>query len=177
MRVITGSARGRRLMTLEGNDTRPTADKVKEGLFSALQFELEGRRVLDLFAGSGALGIEALSRGAAHCTFVEKDRRAAEVVRQNLQSTDLAGKAQVHCTDAVAFLSRADVYDAILVDPPYASGLAASLLPQLGQHLAQGGWLVCETRTDAELPAQTQQLVLAREYRYGKIKLSLYRRA
>ena len=165
------------LCTPDGPDTRPTTDRIKETLFNILQSAVPGSVFVDLFAGSGALGIEALSRGAAHCVFVEKNRRAADIVRQNLQSTALAERAQVHCTDAAAYLSQADLFDAILVDPPYASGLAQQLLPQLGKHLAKGGWLVCETRTETLLPEQTEELVLAREYRYGKIKLSLYRKA
>ena len=95
MRVITGSARGRRLNELKGYDTRPTTDKVKEGIFSAIQFEVEGRRALDLFAGSGQLGIEALSRGAAHCTFVDKGREPVAVIRENLKKTRLEDRAEI----------------------------------------------------------------------------------
>ena len=89
MRVITGSARGRRLFTLEGNDVRPTTDRVKEALFSIVQFELEGRKVLDLFAGSGQLGIEALSRGAQSAVFIDRSKKAADIVRKNLELTGL----------------------------------------------------------------------------------------
>lgn len=100
MRVITGTARGRRLETLPGEHTRPTAERVKEALFSIIQFELEGRQVLDLFAGSGQLGIEALSRGAAGCVFVDNSREAAEVVRRNLKTVGLMSQAQVIAQDA-----------------------------------------------------------------------------
>lgn len=176
MRVITGTARGRRLNTLPGDDTRPTADKVKGALFSAIQFELEGRRVLDLFAGSGALGIEALSRGAAQCTFVERDRRAADIVRQNLQSTGLADRAQVFCTDARTFLPGAGIFDIALLDPPYASGLAAALIEQVAQHLSAGGIAVCETDANTVLPQTAASLTLQKTYRFGKTLLWLYRR-
>ena len=175
MRVITGTARGRRLQTLPGNDTRPTAERVKEGLFSAVQFEIEGRRVLDLFAGSGALGIEALSRGAAQCVFVDQSRAAADVVRANLAATGLSDRAQVVCTQAQSFLPGAGVFDAVLLDPPYASGLAAALLPQVAEHLAPGGWIACETDQEAELPERAGAVRLDRTYRYGKIVIRLYR--
>ena len=95
MRVITGSARGRRLLELAGTETRPTTDRVKEGVFNIIQFDIEGRRVLDLFAGTGQLGIEALSRGAASAVFVEQRRDAAALVRENLKLTGLAGRARV----------------------------------------------------------------------------------
>lgn len=174
MRVITGTARGVRLQTLEGEQTRPTADKVKEGLFSALQFDIEGRRVLDLFAGSGALGIEALSRGAAHCTFVDSNRKAADIVRQNLQQCRLSDQATVLCTDAAAFLMRGQRFDAALLDPPYASGLAVSLLPALAPCIAAGGWVACETAADTAMPQAVGDLVLHRTYRYGTVQVSVY---
>ena len=95
MRVITGTARGRRLGELTGKDTRPTTDRVKEGLFNVIQFDIEGRRVLDLFAGTGQLGIECLSRGAAHCTFVDQRKDAVKLVRENLEATELTERAKV----------------------------------------------------------------------------------
>lgn len=105
MRVITGFAKGRKLRTLSGEDVRPTTDRVKEALFSIIQFEIEGRRVLDLFAGSGQLGIEALSRGAASAVFVDSSRDSIEVVRENLNTTQLAQSAQVMQMDSLAFLA------------------------------------------------------------------------
>ena len=105
MRVISGSARGRRLKELQGMDTRPTTDKVKESIFNIIQFDLEGRKVLDLFGGTGQLGIEALSRGSAHCTFVEKRRDALVLLKENLSITNLQDKARVVPGDALAFLT------------------------------------------------------------------------
>jgi 16S rRNA (guanine(966)-N(2))-methyltransferase RsmD len=129
MRVITGTARGRTLKTPEGDHTRPTAERVKEAVFSIIQFEIEGRRVLDLFAGSGQLGIEALSRGATSAVFIESDKAAAEVVRENLQKTRLEDKATVLQTDAIAFLaSTASVFDIVFLDPPYAANLLQKAL-------------------------------------------------
>ena len=105
MRVITGSARGKRLKELPGLDTRPTADRVKEGLFNAIQFDIEGRRVLDLFAGTGQLGIEALSRGAAFCDFVDSAPAAMKIIRANVDACGLAERAAFHQKDFAAFLA------------------------------------------------------------------------
>ena len=176
MRIITGSARGRRLETLAGEDTRPTAERVKEGLFSVLQFEIEGRRVLDLFAGSGQLGIEALSRGAAGCVFVDKNPATVEVIRRNLQNTGLARNAQVLCLDAGAYLSRrGEPADIAFLDPPYQAGLLLPALDQVSAHMNPGGVIVCETDDPQSLPEQAGTFDLARTYRYGKIYVGLYR--
>ena len=105
MRVITGSARGRRLKDLPGLDTRPTTDKVKESIFNIVQFDVEGRRVLDLFAGTGQLGIEALSRGAEKCVFVDRSREAVKVVKENVTSTGFENQSQVIQGDGVSFLT------------------------------------------------------------------------
>lgn len=133
MRVVAGEARGRRLVAPQGTDTRPTLDRVREAVFNALasQDAIDGARVLDLFAGSGALGIEALSRGAAHVTFVDTDRAARRAVTDNLTTTGLADRAEVLGVDASAHLRRTaeqtspdgvGAYDLVLLDPPYATG-------------------------------------------------------
>ena len=126
MRVITGSARGRRLKTPETYDIRPTTDNVKEALFNILQFDVEGRRVLDLFAGTGQLGIEALSRGAKSAVFVDADRDAVRIVRENLKLCGLS--AEVRQQDALSLLRQGGVYDLIFVDPPYDAGLYRPVL-------------------------------------------------
>ena len=119
MRVITGSARGRTLETLAGSDVRPTVDRVKEAVFSIIQFELEGRRVLDLFGGSGQLAIEALSRGAASATILDNSRRSIDVIRRNLQTTKLADRAVVLEADALAFVrNNRSTFDIAFLDPP-----------------------------------------------------------
>ena len=124
MRVITGIARGRRLKEPSGMETRPTADRVKEGIFSSIQFEVEGRKVLDLFGGTGQMGIEALSRGAAHCTFVDLQKQAVGIIRENVNSTGFADQSTVIQGDALAFLSRCrEKFDLIFLDPPYDSGI------------------------------------------------------
>ena len=133
MRVISGSLRGRRLEAPSGMTTRPTTDKVKESLFSSIQFELPGAYVLDLFAGSGQLGLEAISRGAARCTFVEQAKNAAACIEDNLKFTKLADKAQVRKFDAVSFVSSLPEidYDVIFMDPPYSKGLERRVLEVL----------------------------------------------
>lgn len=177
MRVITGSARGMTLQTLEGDNVRPTTDKVKEAVFSAIQFEIEGRRVLDLFAGSGQLGIEALSRGAESCTFVDSDKNAVRVVKSNLEKTKLGFKATVAQTDSLAFLGMTDkVFDIAFVDPPYATGILQKVLAKLAPCIAEGGIVICEHPFKEEMPEEQDGLVKQREYKYSKIAVTLYRK-
>jgi 16S rRNA (guanine(966)-N(2))-methyltransferase RsmD len=176
MRVITGSARGCRLETLAGQATRPTAERVKEGLFSAIQFDIPGRRVLDLFAGSGQLGIEALSRGAASCVFIDQNREAVDIIRRNLNAAKLAEQAQVLTTDAAGYLARTnDTFDVIFLDPPYGAGLLNNVLEPASARLADGGILVCETDDADTLPAETGKVKLYRTYRYGRVYITVYR--
>lgn len=179
MRVITGLARGRRLGELKGQETRPTTGKVKEGVFSALQFDIEGRRVLDLFAGTGQLGIEALSRGAAECTFVDRRRDAARLVRDNLAACGLADRGRVVCGDALQFLASAQgKYDLVFLDPPYAGELLERSLEALERFdiLAGHGIIVAESPADKPLPALDAPLRVYREYRYGRIRVAICRR-
>ena len=177
MRVITGTARGRVLRTLEGEDVRPTTDRVKEAVFSIIQFEIEGRRVLDLFAGSGQLGIEALSRGAASATFVDMSKDSLSTVKYNLEHTKLQDNAIVLQTDAISFLKLTnEKFDIVFLDPPYASTLVADSLRALPDRVADGGCVICETPAAAELPEKAGSLALYRSYRYGKIKITVYRK-
>ena len=178
MRVITGSAGGRRLRELEGMETRPTTDRVKEGLFSAIQFEIEGRRVLDLFAGTGQLGIECLSRGAAFAVFVERRPDAVKLVRENLQTTGLQDRARVVAGEAMAFLEGREKFDLVFLDPPYQSGLLEEALDRLTRFdiLNPHGIIVAEHPADRRLPPLPPPYRLRRTYRYGKIAVTLYRR-
>ena len=179
MRVITGAARGRRLKELQGTETRPTTDRVKEAIFSIVQFEIEGRRVLDLFAGTGQLGIEALSRGAAWADFVDQRRDAAALVGDNLALCRLGDRAAVHCADAFAFLSGVRRgYDLIFLDPPYGTGLLERAVADICRFdiLRDHGIIVCESGAEAALPEPSAPYEKGREYRYGKIKLTLYHR-
>ena len=177
MRVITGSARGRRLETLPGEDiVRPTTGKVKEAMFSILQFQLPGRKILDLFAGCGQLGIEALSRGAESATFVDSSRYSFEVIKRNLTACGFFSSAKVLQMDALQFLnSKNEKYDIVLLDPPYRAGLAQQALPLLPALMNDGGVILCETALEEELPAEIGTFAIDREYRYGKIKLTSYR--
>lgn len=180
MRVITGKARGKRLKELPGLDTRPTTDRVKEGLFNVIQFDIEGRKVLDLFAGTGQLGIEALSRGAAHCDFVDVSRTAAAIVRDNLKVTGLETQAAVHQRDYSAFLqsARNEKYGLIFLDPPYAETWLEQALETIANIdiVSGNGIIVCESALDKELPELAAPYEKGREYRYGKIKITLYHR-
>ncbi len=176
MRVITGTARGHRLETLSGEETRPTAERVKEGLFSAIQFDIEGRRVLDLFAGSGQLGIESLSRGAAECVFVDRNPKAADIIRRNLQAVGLFASAHVLTTDAMQFLERGrERFDLAFLDPPYAAGLLPRALTLLAPQINPGGTVICES-DQATAPGETAGLRLRKIYRYGRVCIWLYRK-
>lgn len=182
MRVITGYARGCRLETLTGDDTRPTGERVKEALCSALHFEIDGRMVLDLFAGSGQMGLEMLSRGASGCVFVDRNPEAAALIRRNLHAVarrepSLAGNAQVLNLDALAYLNRSkDRFDIAFLDPPYAAGLLEPALRETARHMNPGGVIVCESDAGLTLPEQVENFALERTYRYGRVHLRLYRR-
>lgn len=178
MRVISGSARGRRLKELQGMDTRPTTDKVKESLFNIIQFEIEGRRVLDLFGGTGQLGIEALSRGADHCTFVDMRKEAAALIRENLRLTGLSERSRVVQGDALSFLSSCgEKFDVILLDPPYHTELLEKSVERITEFdiLREHGIMICESAAERELPALPPPYERGREYRYGKIRLTVCR--
>lgn len=178
MRIITGKAKGCRLETLAGLDTRPTVERVKEGVFSAVSFEIEGRRVLDAFAGSGQMGLEALSRGAASCVFVDRSREAVEVIRRNCAATKLSGNAVVNGADVLAYLQQCrEKFDLVFLDPPYASELYLSCLQLLSEKVTQGGAVLCESDRAADLPDTVGGLRLERTYRYGRVTVRLYRKA
>lgn len=149
MRIITGSAKGRVLATLPGEDTRPTAERAKEAIFSMLQFELEGRRVLDLFSGSGQMGLEALSRGAASAVLVDKSRDAVAIIQKNATATRLADRCKILCVDGVEYLRRETGagFDIVFLDPPYATSLIKTALEALLMRglLKKGSFIVCES--------------------------------
>ena len=177
MRVITGLARGRKLETLYGEDiTRPTTESVKEALFSMIQFELEDKKVLDLFAGSGQLGIEALSRGARHCTFLENNREALKVIENNVSHCGFDSKANIIFADASAYLLRKENFDIAFLDPPYNKGLIEKCLPLLLRLMSDDGIVVCETSAAENLPESIDGWYADRVRRYGKTKLTLYRK-
>ena len=123
LRIITGEAKGKKLLSLEGDSTRPTSDRIKGAMFSSIQFDIENRRVLDLFAGTGQLGLEALSRGAASCTFVDMSREAMDVVKKNVTACGYFASSRFSVADYRNFIRKAggrDTYDLVFIDPPYA---------------------------------------------------------
>ena len=176
MRVITGTARGRRLREPEGMATRPTTDNVKESMFNLIQFDIEGRRVLDLFAGTGQLGIEALSRGARSAVFVDESRAAVQLVRANLALCRLQG--DVVQGESLGYLRTCGKFDLIFLDPPYAAGLLGPALEEIARFdiCREHGIIVAESALETALPALAPPYTLYREYRYGKIKLTVYHR-
>lgn len=176
MRVITGSARGRVLKTLEGEDVRPTTDRVKEAIFSIIQFEIEGRQVLDMFAGSGQLGIEALSRGAAYATFTDMSKDAVSIIKQNLLSTGLHKNSAVLQADAITFLKNSrKKFDIIFMDPPYSKGILQSALPYAAEAVNDGGVIICEHPYGEDMPQKVGRFSVYREYKYSKVAITVYR--
>lgn len=178
MRVITGSARGCRLVTPEGMDVRPTGEKVKEGVFSSIQFEIDGAYVLDLFAGSGQLGIEALSRGAAHGVFVDNSTRSLKCVNENLRNTKLTRMADVINRDSYDYIRMtAQTFDIIFLDPPYRYGHIHRLLPLAAAKLRDGGSIICEYEKEADEPAAPEGMSLKKIYTYGKINVAVFKKS
>ena len=166
MRVIAGSAKGRKLKTLEGLDVRPTTDKVKEAIFSAIQFDLPGAVVLDLFAGSGQMGIEALSRGAETAVFVDRSARSLQMTKENLESVQLAAQAPLQTT--------AMQFDIAILDPPYRKGFHEKLLPLLAERMADEGIVICEHETGLEMPETVGVLEQKKQKKYGAITVTTY---
>lgn len=182
MRVIAGSARGTGLVAPRGMLTRPTADRVKEALFSIIEsrYELEGIQVLDMCAGTGGLGIEALSRGAASCCFIEKNREALRCLRQNLLATHCAGRATLLEMDLLRALpllaARGSSYSIIFFDPPYSSELYGSVTTQVSSSglLSPEGMFVAESSSRAVLPDRIGRLVKSGRRVYGDTALEMY---
>lgn len=176
MRVITGTARGRKLRTLEGNDVRPTTDKVKEAIFSIIQFDIEGSTILDLFAGSGQLGIEALSRGAKSCVFVDNSRTSIEVVKENVAATGFQKQSRISNIESANFLKMSvDTFDIAFLDPPYEKGIIEASMPLLASKMSDRGIVVCEHEKGLVLPEEYGNLKKHKVYKYGKIEVTVYR--
>ena len=176
MRVIAGTARGTKLQALPGEDvTRPTVDRVKEAMFSSVQFLLPGAKVLDLFGGSGQLGIEAVSRGALSATIVDRSDAAIRVITANCRAANLAAQCDVRRGEADAFLAGCGAqYDLVLMDPPYHYGTVQRLLPLVDKITAPGGVVICETEREAVLPEREGELVMRKQHKYGKILVTKY---
>lgn len=184
MRIITGSAKGKRLLTLEGETTRPTSDRIKEAMFSSIQFDIEGRRVLDLFAGCGQLGLEALSRGAASAMFVDASSDAIALVKKNIAATGFREKCRTLVSDYRNYLRKAGgkvaPFDLVFLDPPYAMQACTDALCRLVREdlLAPGALVVMECGEEVPTPEVAGNFEVLKSTRYGKktgIEILLYR--
>jgi 16S rRNA (guanine(966)-N(2))-methyltransferase RsmD len=175
MRIITGTARGKRLLTLEGRDVRPTTERIKESLFNILQFGIEGRRFLDLFAGSGQVGLEAASRGARSVVLVDSSKESISVIQQNVKNTGLGAAVEVVHSDYQSYLLReSGKFDLAFLDPPYSVGLLQAALPLVAEHMQVGGTILCEHPVEEKLPEMVGDFVQGKQYRYGKIMVTKY---
>lgn len=175
LRIIAGMRRGMKLKAPEGMGTRPTTDRVKESVFNLIQFHFPADCVLDLFAGSGALGIEALSRGAKHCVFLDADRNAAALVRENLHSARFESEATVFEQTAQAYLSQChQVFDVIFLDPPYNKGFLLPVIQTIHERnlLAEGGIIVVETERGGEIVPDTYYPI-KKSVAYGKTVITI----
>lgn len=183
LRIITGSAKGKKLKTLESDATRPTSDRIKEAIFSAIQFDIENRRVLDLFAGSGQLGLEALSRGAASSMFVDSAREAIEIVKENARTTGFSDVSKYLVSDWRNYIRKASgraEFDLVFVDPPYAMECAADAARRLASSglLAKGAILVLECGEEEPDLSEEDGFEVIKSTHYGKktyVLILLYR--
>lgn len=176
MRVITGSRRGKKLKTLDTFDTRPTTDMVKEAVFSAIQFDVPGAKVLDLFAGSGQMGIEALSRDASHCVFVDNNPAAVQVIKENISDCKLTNESRVLNMDSLDYLKVAKgQFDIVLLDPPYNKGLIDKVMNSIDPYLSDRAIVVCEHEKELEPAEEYGRLKKHKRYKYGKIAVTIYK--
>ncbi len=178
MRIITGTAKGIKLKTLAGDNTRPTAERVKEAVFSMIQFDLEGRTVLDLFAGSGQMALEALSRGAARATLVDKSKEAITIIKENVQKTKFIDRCQIYQADYKDFLKRYSTssFDIVFLDPPYASNAYTSALQGLlDNHLLKlSSLIICESKDETVFNEEVMsEFSIAKQVRYGNSLITL----
>ena len=179
MRVISGKARGVNLKTPEGMSTRPTADRVKVALFSIIQFDLPGAKILDLFGGTGQLGIEALSRGAKSAVFVDASDAACKLILENLKRVKLESDAQIIRSDYMAYLARCrEHFDIVFLDPPYAEVFLENSLKKLTEIdiLETGGIIVAERPVEKELCLEFPGFTRSKDYKYGNTLLTFYRK-
>lgn len=174
LRIITGTAKGKKLLSLEGEATRPTSDRIKGAMFSSIQFDIEQRRVLDLFAGTGQLGLEAMSRGAASVTFVDSEREAMEIVKKNATATGFFSSCRYSVSDWRNFIRKAsgrDVYDLVFIDPPYAMECCIEALTMLRDKkvIIPGALVVLESGTeDMSAISELSGFEVLKSAAYGK---------
>ena len=180
MRIITGKAKGIQLKTLEGIETRPTSERVKEAVFSMIQFDIENRTVLDLFAGSGQMGLEALSRGAANATFIDSSKKAVKIIEENALKTRLSDMCNIKNCDSLDFIkrSREQKFDIVFLDPPYASNLYAPALITLYKNALVKGtsFIVCESNFDTlfnDFPELSDLYEVCKTSKYSQTVITL----
>lgn len=178
MRIVSGIARGKKLCSPEGLDVRPTIDRVKEAVFSSLQFDIEGRRVLDLFAGSGQLGLEAISRGAEFCDFVDSNENSIKAINENINNCAFENKSRVNFCDSVAFIENTDLkFDIAFLDPPYNKGLINRVMPILVSKMTDYGIIVCEHTQECDLLENYGNFKKQKTKKYGKVYVTFYRKS
>lgn len=178
MRIISGKNRGRQLKTLEGMNTRPTADRVKESLFNIIYAKVLDAKVLDLFAGSGALGLEAISRGAKSCVFVDSSKEAMAVIKKNIELCGAKDKAEIRNMDYELAMKKSlavnETFDLIFVDPPYGKDISENVLNKIEPLLADSGTLIIETDEKDFLSDKVGSLVKTDVRRYGRTVISFF---
>ena len=177
MRVVSGIRRGKILKAPEGMDTRPTTDKVKAAIFNIIQFEIQDKKILDLFGGSGQLAIEAVSRGAKEALVVDNSRKAVEIIKENIKNCGFENEIGVRCADFSEVLTKAIKYDVIFLDPPYSSDLLKKALELIVRFdiLSNNGIIVCETDDLSKVDELFGEKYSVREYKYGRVRLLVIR--
>jgi 16S rRNA (guanine(966)-N(2))-methyltransferase RsmD len=182
MRIITGSAKGIKLKTLEGYATRPTAERVKEAVFSMIQFDIEGRSVLDLFSGSGQMALEAISRGAASATLVDRSKEAIAIIRDNAAKTKLIDKCTIYQSDYLDFIRRASgkQYDIVFLDPPYAQKMYKPALEAMLKFsiLKPTSLIICESGEDVVFDGDAElayKFAIEKQTKYSKTFITIFR--
>lgn len=176
MRVISGTARGRKLKEPANYDIRPTTDKVKESMFNIIQFNLLNSRVLDMFAGTGQLGLEAISRGASEAVFIDMSSQSNRIIKENIQICGAAEQSTVIKGDSVSTIETLGQFDIIFIDPPYDSELVQKALNKIIEFdiLKENGIILCEMRYEHNIPFVNEPYFMKREYKYGKIRLVVF---
>lgn len=177
MRIITGTARGRKLLTPENYEIRPTAENVKEAIFSSIHFELSGATFLDLFAGTAQMGLEALSRGAEKAVFVDNDTSAIKIIRKNIENTGFSNKAEVFAMPYSAFLKSTTMkFDIAFIDPPYEKKIMQKALSNIANVMNDDGIIICEHETSlSTMPNSIENFQLVKTYKYGATSISVYK--
>ena len=177
MKVISGIAHGKNIETLEGLETRPTIARVKEGIFSSVQFQIPGAKVLDLFAGSGQMGIECLSRGAASCVFVDSSKEAVNVITRNVKNCGLTAGAKIVNTRSQSYInSTAENFDIVFLDPPYNMGILDEIMKKVYEIVNPGGIIIAESELGWNLKEEINGLTEIKRFKYGKVAVTKFQK-